>query len=74
MGRLHGPLCDAVTGQDGGKAMLEALDRGNLFVVALDDRRQWYRYHPDSATRASMTGCTGRVVACTVVACRTVNA
>ncbi len=54
--------------------MLEALDRGNLFVVALDDRRQWYRYHPDSATRASMTGCTGRVVACTVVACRTVNA
>ena len=43
--RLSGPLCDAVTGQDGGKAMLEALDRGNLFVVPLDDRRQWYRYH-----------------------------
>ena len=43
--RLSGPLCDAVTGQDGGKAMLEALERGNLFVVPLDDRRQWYRYH-----------------------------
>jgi len=43
--RLTGPLCDAVTGQDGGKAMLEALDRGNLFLVSLDDRRQWYRYH-----------------------------
>ena len=43
--RLSGPLCDAVTGQDGGKAMLEALDRGNLFLVPLDDRRQWYRYH-----------------------------
>ena len=28
-----------------GKAMLEALDRANLFLVALDDRRQWYRYH-----------------------------
>jgi len=43
--RLSGPLCDAVTGQGGGKAMLEALDRGNLFLVQLDDRRQWYRYH-----------------------------
>ena len=45
LGRLSGPLCDAVTGQDGGKAMLEALDRGNLFLVPLDDRRRWYRYH-----------------------------
>ncbi len=43
--RLSGPLCDAVTEQDGGKAMLEALDRANLFLVPLDDRRQWYRYH-----------------------------
>ncbi len=45
LGRLSGPLCDAVTGQGGSKAMLEALDRGNLFLVPLDDRRQWYRYH-----------------------------
>ncbi len=45
LGQLSGPLCDAVTGHDGGKAMLEALDRGNLFLVPLDDRRQWYRYH-----------------------------
>ena len=45
LGRLSGPLCDAVTGQGGGKAMLEALDRGNLFLVPLDDRRRWYRYH-----------------------------
>jgi LuxR family transcriptional regulator, maltose regulon positive regulatory protein len=43
--RLSGPLCDAVTGQAGGKAMLEALDRANLFVIPLDDRRRWYRYH-----------------------------
>ena len=43
--RLSGPLCDAVTGQGGGKAMLEALDRGNLFLIPLDDRRRWYRYH-----------------------------
>jgi LuxR family transcriptional regulator, maltose regulon positive regulatory protein len=44
LSRLTGPLCDAVTSQDGGKAMLESLDRGNLFLVQLDDRRQWYRY------------------------------
>ena len=45
LGRLSGPLCDALTGQGGGKAMLAALDRGNLFLVPLDDRRRWYRYH-----------------------------
>jgi LuxR family maltose regulon positive regulatory protein len=43
--RLNGSLCDAVTAQDGGRGMLETLDRGNLFVVPLDDRREWYRYH-----------------------------
>ena len=43
--RLTGPLCDAVTGQSHGKAMLEALDRGNLFLVPLDGNRRWYRYH-----------------------------
>ena len=45
LSRLSGPLCDAVTGQSGGKAMLEALDRGNLFLVPLDNSRRWYRYH-----------------------------
>ncbi len=43
--RLHGPLCDAVTGQEEGNARLEALERGNFFVVPLDDKRHWYRYH-----------------------------
>jgi LuxR family maltose regulon positive regulatory protein len=43
--QLSGPLCDAVTGQADGQARLEELDRSNLFVVALDGRRQWYRYH-----------------------------
>jgi LuxR family maltose regulon positive regulatory protein len=45
LNRLTGSLCDAVTAQDDGRAMLEALDRGNLFLVPLDDRRRWYRYH-----------------------------
>ncbi len=43
--RLSGPLCDAVTGQKEGSAQLEALERGNFFIVPLDDRRHWYRYH-----------------------------
>ncbi len=43
--RLSGPLCDAVTGLSGGRAMLERLERANMFLVPLDDRRQWYRYH-----------------------------
>ncbi|MGZ4453780.1 MAG: LuxR C-terminal-related transcriptional regulator [Nocardioides sp.] len=45
LSRLNGSLCDAVTGQDGGRAMLEELERSNMFVVPLDDRRLWYRYH-----------------------------
>jgi len=34
-----------VTGEPGGKATLESLDRANLFLVPLDDNRHWYRYH-----------------------------
>lgn len=43
--RLSGPLCDAVTGQAGGHARLETLQRGNFFLIPLDDKRTWYRYH-----------------------------
>ena len=43
--RLCGPLCEAVTGEEDGKGLLEALERANLFVVPLDDKRHWYRYH-----------------------------
>ncbi|MEO8462107.1 MAG: LuxR C-terminal-related transcriptional regulator [Chloroflexota bacterium] len=45
LNQMTGPLCDAVTGQNDGRAMLEALERANLFLVPLDDRRRWYRYH-----------------------------
>ena len=38
--RLSGPLCDAVTGKEDGGGMLAALERGNLFIVPLDDQRQ----------------------------------
>jgi LuxR family transcriptional regulator, maltose regulon positive regulatory protein len=43
--QLGGPLCEAVTGQADGSGRLQALERANLFVVPLDDQRQWYRYH-----------------------------
>src|SRR5208282_2789500 len=43
--RLSGPLCDAVTGGDGAQRILEAMERSNLFLVPLDSRRRWYRYH-----------------------------
>jgi LuxR family transcriptional regulator, maltose regulon positive regulatory protein len=43
--RLCGSLCDAVTGESNGQVMLEQLDSLNLFLVSLDDERQWYRYH-----------------------------
>ncbi len=45
LSRLSGPLCNAVAEGTGSRAMLQALDRGNLFLVPLDDQRRWYRYH-----------------------------
>jgi len=43
--QLSGSLCDAVTGEEDGNARLEALQRGNFFVIPLDNKRNWYRYH-----------------------------
>jgi LuxR family transcriptional regulator, maltose regulon positive regulatory protein len=43
--RLGASLCDALTGEPGSQALLETMERSNLFVVAMDDRREWYRYH-----------------------------
>src|SRR6266536_3588235 len=43
--RLSGALCDAVTGHSDGQAMLEAIERANLFLVPLDEVRGWWRYH-----------------------------
>ena len=42
---LSGPLCDAVTGREDSAAILDMLERSNLFVISLDDQRLWYRYH-----------------------------
>jgi LuxR family maltose regulon positive regulatory protein len=45
LGRLTASLCDAVTARPDSQATLESLERANLFLVPLDERRQWYRYH-----------------------------
>jgi len=43
--RLNGPLSDAVTLQPGSRERLEQLQRRNFFLIPLDDKRLWYRYH-----------------------------
>lgn len=43
--RLCGSLCDAITGESGGQAILENLEHANLFITPLDDEGRWYRYH-----------------------------
>jgi LuxR family maltose regulon positive regulatory protein len=43
--RLSGPLCAAVTGNPDSELLLRRLERENAFVVALDSKREWYRYH-----------------------------
>ena len=43
--RFNTSLCAAVVGVDGSKEMIEHLERSNLFLVSMDDRREWYRYH-----------------------------
>jgi LuxR family transcriptional regulator, maltose regulon positive regulatory protein len=43
--RFCAPLCNALTEREDGKEMLDVLERNNLFLIPLDDKRQWYRYH-----------------------------
>jgi LuxR family transcriptional regulator, maltose regulon positive regulatory protein len=45
LGRLSGALCDAMLQTSGSAAVLEKIERENLFVVPLDMSRHWYRYH-----------------------------
>jgi LuxR family maltose regulon positive regulatory protein len=45
LGRFCAPLCDAVTGSANAAEIIEIVERDNLFLVPLDDKRQWYRFH-----------------------------
>ena len=43
--RFCAGLCDAVRGEDSSKRLLEEIEQANLFLVPLDGRREWFRYH-----------------------------
>jgi LuxR family transcriptional regulator, maltose regulon positive regulatory protein len=43
--RMSGPLCDAVLEREDSARILEAVEAANLFLVPLDHRRKWFRYH-----------------------------
>lgn len=43
--RLCGDLCDALTGDQNGASTLHELEAQNAFLLPLDQRRRWYRYH-----------------------------
>jgi LuxR family maltose regulon positive regulatory protein len=43
--QLCGPLCDAVLESSGAADQLRRLEASNAFLVPLDRRREWYRYH-----------------------------
>jgi LuxR family maltose regulon positive regulatory protein len=43
--RFNASLCDAITGRDDSRAMIDEMERTNMFLVGLDHQRNWYRYH-----------------------------
>ena len=44
--RLCAPLCDVVTGTANSRNLLIRLEQANMFLMRLDENRQWFRYHP----------------------------
>jgi LuxR family maltose regulon positive regulatory protein len=55
--RFTAPLCDAVAGTADATEIIDTLERDNLFLIALDESRQWFRYHHlfAQALRAQLT-------------------
>jgi LuxR family transcriptional regulator, maltose regulon positive regulatory protein len=45
LGRLTPELCNTVLGRPGSAEVLAELNRSNVFIVALDGRGEWFRYH-----------------------------
>ena len=43
--QLCAPICRTLTGQDDSQETLNQLEKGNLFLSPLDNRREWFRYH-----------------------------
>jgi LuxR family maltose regulon positive regulatory protein len=55
--RLSGSLCDALTGQTHSQALLEQVERANLFLVPLDAVRGWWRLPPPGRRPAVRPTC-----------------
>ena len=45
LSRLSAPLCDVVRGTTASRRLLEGAEHANLFLITLDEQREWYRYH-----------------------------
>jgi LuxR family transcriptional regulator, maltose regulon positive regulatory protein len=44
--RFTAPLCDALLDRHDSQQRLAYLEQNNLLLTPLDERREWYRYHP----------------------------
>jgi LuxR family maltose regulon positive regulatory protein len=45
LSRVNGDLADLLTGDSGGERVLQRLEEAGAFVISLDARRSWFRYH-----------------------------
>src|SRR4030042_5574975 len=43
--QMSAPLCNAVLNRNDSQQILEMLEKNNMFVIPLDEERNWYRYH-----------------------------
>ncbi|UCC51387.1 MAG: tetratricopeptide repeat protein [Anaerolineaceae bacterium] len=43
--QMNAAICNVILGSDNAQLMLDSLEQDNLFIVSLDEKREWYRYH-----------------------------
>ena len=53
--QLCAPLCEALLGESGAQDRLRSLEASNSFLIPLDRRREWYRYHACSVSSCSVS-------------------
>jgi len=45
LNRFNAPLCNFMLGIDNSQELIEDLERNNMFIIPLDNERNWFRYH-----------------------------
>jgi ATP/maltotriose-dependent transcriptional regulator MalT/two-component SAPR family response regulator len=45
LAQMNAATCNAILNVADSQAMLERIEQGNLFLLSLDEKREWYRYH-----------------------------